>query len=281
MVIFQYNNEKQGVEKMKLFKTIKNDPKKRSVAIGIFATLVLIAIIASCIIASISQKASEGTGGGNDSVETPDTVGSIAVFNPTDDTQGVQAESTDTEYSEETLAPIDVSGINGLNYVSLENGTCSVDGIGTCTLTEIEIPTYSPSGEKVVKLGDGAFSNCKSIVSISIPASVRTIGTGVFRGCSSLSKISVSSDNPVYCSVDGVLFSEDKSVLICAPMNVSVTSYLLSTEIKAIAAFAFEEGSNITCLLYEGNVDDFQKIEILEGNDYFKKISLTLNYVPE
>lgn len=266
---------------MKLFKTIKNDPKKRSVAIGMLAALILIAIIASCIIASISRKASEGTGGGSGSVETPDTEGSIAVFNPTDDTQSIQPENTEANNSEETLTPIDVSGINGLNYVSLGDGTCSVDGIGTCTLTQIELPTYSPSGDKVVKLGDGAFSNCKTIVKISIPASVRTIGTGVFRGCIALSEINVSGDNPVYCSVDGVLFSKDKSVLICAPMNISVTSYLLSTEVKAIAAFAFEEGSKITGLLYEGNVNDFQKIEILEGNDYFKKISITLNYVPE
>lgn len=269
---------------MKLLQTIKSDPKKKSIAIGILATLILIAVIASCIIASISRKASHGTGGGNNSMETPDTEGNIAVFNPIDDTQSNQdsnVQNTEANEPEDTLPPIDVSGINGLNYVSLGNGTCSVDGIGTCTLTQIEIPTYSPSGDKVVKLGDGAFANCKSVVSISIPASVRTIGTGVFRGCIALSEINVSGDNPVYCSVDGVLFSEDKSVLICAPMNISTTSYLLSTEVKAIAAFAFEEGSKVTSLLYEGSVNDFQKIEILEGNDYFKKISLTLNYVPE
>lgn len=266
-----------------MFKKIKSDPKKKSIAIGILATLILIAIIASCIIASISQKASDGAGGGNDSVETPDTDSNIAVFNPIDDTQTSELQDTEQEAEEpeDTLPPIDVSGINGLNYVSLGNGTCSIDGIGTCTLTQIEIPTYSPSGDKVVKLGNGAFANCKNIESISIPASVRTLGTGVFRGCASLSEINVSGDNTVYCSVDGILFSEDKSVLICAPMNIDKTSYLLSTEVQAIAAFAFEEGCKITSILYEGNVSDFQKIEILEGNDYFKKLSITLNYVPQ
>ena len=270
---------------MKMFKTIKNDPKKRSIAIGTLATLILIAIIACCIIASISRKASNGAGGGNNSVETPDTDSNIAVFNPIDDTESAQdsqlQDTAEPEEPEETLPPIDVSGINGLNYESLGNGTCSVNGIGTCTLTQIEIPTYSPSGDKVVKLSDGAFEGCKNIVRISIPATVRTIGTGVFRGCKSLSEITVSGDNPIYCSVDGVLFSEDKSVLICAPMNSSATSYLLSTGVRAIAAFAFEEGGKITSLLYEGNVGDFQKIEVLEGNDYFKKMSITLNYIPQ
>ena len=268
---------------MKMFETIKNDQKKKSIAIGILATLILIAIIVSCIIASFSRKASEGAGGGNDSVEAPDTTSNIAVFNPIEDTQDThtaETQESETEKTEDTLPPIDVSGINGLNYVSLGNGTCSIDGIGTCTLTQIEIPTYSPSGEKVVKLGDGAFEGCKSIVSISIPASVRTIGAGAFRGCKSLAEINVSGDNPIYSSVDGVLFSEDKSVLICVPMNISITSYHLSTDVRAIAAFAFEDGSKITSILYEGSISEFQKIEILEGNDYFKKISITLNYVP-
>ena len=271
---------------MKMFQSIKNDPKKKSIAIGILATLILIAIIASCIIASFNRSASDGAGGGNDSVETPDTDSNIAVFNPIDDTESTQADQaqqteTETEEPKDTLPPIDMSGINGLNYVSLGNGTCSIDGIGTCTLTQIEIPTYSPAGDKVVKIGDGAFACCKKVVSISIPASVRTIGTGVFRGCSSLAEINVSGDNSIYCSVDGVLFSEDKSVLICAPKNIATTSYLLSTEVRAIAAFAFEDGCNITSILYEGNISDFQRIEVLEGNEYFKKMLLTLNYVSQ
>ena len=269
---------------MKMFKSIKNDPKKKSIAIGILATLILIAIIASCIIASFNRSTSNGAGDGNDSVETPDTDKNIAVFNPIDDTQHTQNSQpqetdTDAEDPDDTLPPIDLSGINGLEYVSFGNGTCSIDGIGTCTLTQIEIPTYSPSGDKVVKLGEGAFANCKKVVSISIPASVRTIGIGVFRGCTSLAEITVSGDNPIYCSVDGVLFSEDKSVLICAPKNISTTAYLLSTDVRAIAAFAFEDGCNITSILYEGNVSDFQRIEVLEGNEYFKKIPITLNYV--
>lgn len=266
---------------MKMLETIKNDPKKKSVVIGMLATLILIAIIASCIIASFSRKASEGAGDGKDSVETPDTDSNIAVFNPIEDTESTESVQTEkNEEPDDTLPPVDVSGINGLNYVSLGNGTCAIDGIGTCTLTQIEIPTYSPSGDKVVKIADGAFEGCKNIVSISIPASVRTIGAGAFRGCRSLAEISVSGDNPIYSSADGVLFSEDKSVLICIPMNISTTSYLLSTDVRAIAAFAFEEGSKITSILYEGSVSDFQKIEVLEGNDYFKKISITLNYVP-
>lgn len=268
---------------MKLLEAIKNEPKKKSLVVGILAAFILIAIIASCIIASVSRKTSEGAGGGNDSVEAPDTEKSIAVFNPIEDTQSTESaktEETEAEEPEDTLAPIDVSGIHGLNYVSLGNGTCAIEGIGTCTLTQIEIPTYSPSGDKVVKINDGAFEGCRSIVKISIPASVRTIGTGAFRGCKSLSEINVSGDNPIYSSLDGVLFSEDKSVLICVPMSISMTSYHLSTDVRAIAAFAFEDGSKITSILYEGSVSDFQRIEVLEGNDYFKKISITLNYVP-
>ena len=46
----------------------------------------------------------------------------------------------------------------GLEYTSNGDGTCYVSGIGTCTDTDIVIPSVAPNGQKVVAIGNSAFS---------------------------------------------------------------------------------------------------------------------------
>ena len=167
----------------------------------------------------------------------------------------------------------------GLKYISKGDGTCYIIGIGSCTKAELEIPEISPSGDKVTKIYDNAFANCEQLVSVYIPKTVKTIGTGAFRGCKNLVAINVSDENEVYCSVGSVLFSKDKTVLVCYPMNRQGGNYLLSTGVKAISAYAFEGAVNLKKILYEGNIAKFQGIDILIGNDILNTLPITCNYV--
>ena len=67
-----------------------------------------------------------------------------------------------------------VSGV-GLEYTLSDKGTYySVTGIGTCEDRDVIIPsTYS---DKPVKsIGEGAFSGCSSLTSLTIPDGVTTI----------------------------------------------------------------------------------------------------------
>ena len=115
-------------------------------------------------------------------------------------------------------------------------------------------------------------------MTVSIPATVKTIGTGAFRGCGGLSFISVDALNPAFCSVDGVLYSKDKSVLICYPQSRSGSRYLLPTSVKTVSAYAFENVLNLTGILYEGSIVKFQSIDVLAGNEKFSSLSITCNY---
>ncbi len=254
---------------MKLITKIKEIPKKRLAVICVLIA-VLAATLVITLVAAKRSNASSGSGadGGGDSQSD----NSISVFKPSDATD-------DPNTNAETVAPLDLSGVNGLNYISQGNGTCYVGGIGSCEDTELKIPAYSPYGDKVTRIGDGAFTNCQNLLSITIPETVKTIGTGAFRGCSSLVAINVDSGNTVYCSVGGVLLSVDKSVLVCVPMNRPGANYLLFKDTKAIAAYALEGVANLKSLLYEGKISDFQKIDILMGNDILDKITITCNYV--
>ena len=77
----------------------------------------------------------------------------------------------------------------GLEFTSNGNGTCYVSGIGSCTDTEIIIPTKSPAGDTVTSIYDYAFRDCLSITSISMSDNVINIGKGAFYGCSNLASI--------------------------------------------------------------------------------------------
>lgn len=167
---------------------------------------------------------------------------------------------------------------SGLLYQNNGNGTCTVVGIGTCKKTEIYLPEKSPEGLKVVAISTGAFENCSKIESIYIPATIREIGTGAFVGCRSLSSFSVESTNTEYCSVGNVLFSKDKTELICYPAKRVGASYLLSTNVTTIAPYAFDSVSTLTKLLYRGTISQFQNIQIGTGNSIFSKMPIEFNY---
>ncbi len=86
------------------------------------------------------------------------------------------------------------------------------DAFGNCdSLVRFDIP------EKVVTIGLNIFCDCDNLEYVTIPASVTNIGTTPFDQCRKLKSITVDKNNLNYCSEDGVLYSKDKSVLICRP----------------------------------------------------------------
>ena len=94
---------------MKLFKSIKNDPKKRSIFVGILATVILASVVTVCIAVSIANQESDPP-----TPQGTDTEENLSVFLPQDSTDTEGSEDTDPT-TDETAAPIDLTGINGLH----------------------------------------------------------------------------------------------------------------------------------------------------------------------
>lgn len=111
--------------------------------------------------------------------------------------------------------------LEGLTFASNGDGTCSVSGIGTCTDTDIKIPPVY-NGEKVVRIGTLAFSDCSSLTSVTIPDSVAWIGSFAFDGCKGLVDITIPD------SVDRIGYSAfsycTNLTNITLPESVNVTS---------------------------------------------------------
>ena len=75
--------------------------------------------------------------------------------------------------------------------LSLSGNAYTVAGIGSCTDTEIIIPSWYDK-KPVSYINAGAFMDCTNIVSIEIPSSIRVIGQSAFAGCTSLERLSMS-----------------------------------------------------------------------------------------
>lgn len=193
----------------------------------------------------------------------------------------VPTQSERPTYIEELSKPTyHAESPKSLEYQSAGGGMCVIAGIGGYSGEELEIPEKSPSGETVIGIAEGAFEGCEELISVHIPSTVAAIGDGVFKGCSSLVVITVESSNSKFSSVGGVLFSKNKTQLICYPAARVGSSYLLNPNVKTISANAFYGVKNLVKINYEGSPSDFEEIQIGEGNKAFSDLPITCNYTP-
>ena len=99
-----------------------------------------------------------------------------------------------------------------LTSVTIPSSVTSIgeSAFGGCQLTSVTIPS------SVTSIGQQAFAGCP-LTSVTIPSSVTSIGESAFEGCDNLTSINVDTNNPIYTSVDGVLYNKNVSVLIQCP----------------------------------------------------------------
>lgn len=93
--------------------------------------------------------------------------------------------------------------------------------------------------EECTGIRSGAFSGTGAqIAELYIPAGVTMIEDGAFTGLDSLTYIDVDGSNPVYTSINGVLFDSTATVLLAFPAG-RIGAYLLPAQVTQIAGGAF------------------------------------------
>lgn len=144
---------------------------------------------------------------------------------------------------------------SGLIILIFPPGVTSIGAyaVSECyNLVNVSIP------DTVTSIGEWAFYQDFDLGSMTIPKRVTNIGQEAFRNCSSLPAIHVDPLNPVYSSVDGVLFDRTAQNLIQCPAGRTGT-YIVPNNVTSIGrdAFAFSKCTSITLPASVASIGDF------------------------
>ena len=141
------------------------------------------------------------------------------------------------EYTEPTYSA-------GLKYTSNGDGTCAV-ALGSCTDTQIVIPSVSPSGDIVTTINSGAFYR-SNINSVTIPDSVVYICDSAFADCTSLASVKIGNS---VTSIGAFAFSNCRFSYIEIPdsvISIGNAAFEYCYNLKSIVL-----GNGLTSMGYE------------------------------
>lgn len=155
---------------------------------------------------------------------------------------------------------------NDVFIFKINGSSCVISGVKDKSATEYIIPDY------VTEIGNSAFENCNSLVSVTIPDGVTSIGYYAFKGCSGLTSITIpdgvtSIDYSAFygCSSlksitipNGVTSIDDFAFLGCS----SLTSITIPDGATSIGRYVFSGCSSLTSITYLGSMAQWKAISI-------------------
>ncbi|MCH5184860.1 MAG: leucine-rich repeat protein [Oscillospiraceae bacterium] len=154
-----------------------------------------------------------------------------------------------------------------------------------CTKTKdtvIEVPEFL--GErKVVSIGENAFIDCKSVITIKLPKTISTIAEGSLA-CPNLNEILVADGNNTFRSTeDGVLIDKTSQspTLVQFPAGKvddegkPLTEYTIPDDIGIIAQAAFKNAKNLQKVNFGNNVTT------ISAEAFYGCVALTEAVLPE
>ena len=137
-------------------------------------------------------------------------------------------------------------GISGA--VTIQTGVTSIGGFSNCkSLISVTIPN------SVTSIGNSAFSGCTSLTSVTIPSSVTSIGNNAFSDCTSLASITVDSGNTSFSSEGGILYNKAKTEIVFVSQGIS-GAVTIPTGVTYIGDQTFSWRSNLTSVTIPASV---------------------------
>lgn len=152
--------------------------------------------------------------------------------------------------------PSSITSINDLTFalcarltsITLPNSVTSI-GKNVFTMSGLANITLPNS---IVSIGDWTFSMSNLTGGFVIPSSLTTIGHGTFS-LTGITEFIVENENPNFSTVDGVLFSKDKTSLIAYIPNKH-GAYAIPDFVTSIGNYAFDYCNALTDIIIPNSV---------------------------
>lgn len=136
-----------------------------------------------------------------------------------------------------------------ITWVGIPEGVTSIEhrAFFSCSrLENIEFPN------SLVTIGEEAFRGCTSFTSVEITRNIAEIGPLAFFYCPNVTEFKVSRMSNHFCSVDGVLYSKDMTVIHYLGQGDKRTTYVIPNTVKTIENYCFTSSSLKSVTIPEG-----------------------------
>ncbi len=159
----------------------------------------------------------------------------------------------------------DCTSLTTITVGNYNENYCSVDGV-LYNYDISELLTY-PAGKKggytipdsVTNIYSYAFSGCAGLTSVTIPDGITNIEESTFSDCENLTTITVDNYNENYSSVDGVLYSKDKSELLICPKGK--TAITIPSRVTSIGWSAFSDCNKLTAITVDKDNGSYSSVD--------------------
>ncbi|NMP37450.1 MAG: leucine-rich repeat protein [Clostridiales bacterium] len=152
------------------------------------------------------------------------------------------------------VAALSRSSVSDFVTAPYNGGVAITDYTGTAEI--VDIPS-SIGGLAVKAVGNAsdnrAFEKKFHIITVNVPASVQEIVPGSFVLCEKLTTINIDSANPVFTSVDGVVFNKSMTRIVVCPSGISGV-YTIPESVDTVGVSAFEQCFKLTQVNMYDNV---------------------------
>ena len=147
------------------------------------------------------------------------------------------------------------------------NGYYAVTGKGTCTDTEVVIPSvYGDERYPVTEIADGAFKEYTTLLEIYIPDSVTAISKTAFEKCTSLTSINVAENNIAYKTIDGDLYSKDGKTLLRYAIGKKVSTLTTPENVENIGEYAFADSNYLISVVVPNSTNKIMPFAFYKCN---------------
>lgn len=137
---------------------------------------------------------------------------------------------------------------NGAKYSIIDNNSVALESFNSSSAKNIVLPNLVEYKEKkyfLKEIKENAFSSINKVENITLNDSLEKINNNPFANLANLKNIKVSNNSINFISINGVLFTKNKEILIAYPNGKTEKTYTVPPNVSKIGYSAFKNNSTL------------------------------------